>query len=60
MSSGSNRLLFSYETSNVYAQDLASLRPSAWLNDNIIAFYMESVRWQGEYAGMVEQDVTLQ
>jgi Ulp1 family protease len=40
----SGRPLLCYHTANIYDGDLQTLKPGVWLNDNIIAFYMESVR----------------
>lgn len=37
----SNPLLFCYHTSNIYAHDLDTLKQGAWLNDAIVAFYMD-------------------
>ena len=39
----SGRPLLCYHTANIYDGDLQTLKPAVWLNDNIIAFYMESV-----------------
>jgi len=34
-------LLLCYQTANVYKGDMDTLKQGAWLNDNIIAFYMD-------------------
>ena len=39
--SSSNGLLLSYESVSVYEHDVRTLRPGAWLNDNIVAFAMD-------------------
>ncbi len=41
MSSSASPLLC-YHTANVYERDLLTLKSGAWLNDNILAFVMES------------------
>jgi hypothetical protein len=35
--------LLCYHTANVYDSDMDTLKAGAWLNDNILAFFMESV-----------------
>ncbi|KAJ2849230.1 hypothetical protein IWW36_002782 [Coemansia brasiliensis] len=39
-------LLFSYHSSTVYRSDAQSLRDGQWLNDSILSFYFEYIRFE--------------